>query len=169
MPGGPRLVYALSNYSILWKESGKETEREWSPGEVHWHEAVPHEILNVGTTEARYLVVTRLSVPLPEGAADVVEDVADAAPKHGKVVFANDFMRLVQVTLPAGGSIPMHDGRPRAIYAMTDYTLEFEEEGGEKSVTEFVSGEAVFHPRGRHAVANTGDTDARYLVFGLKK
>lgn len=167
--GGPRLVYSLSTYSFLWKESGKETELQWSPGEVHWHEAMPHEVLNVGTTEAHYLIVTRLGEPLPEGAADVEEDVADASPKYGKVVFANDIVRLVQVTLPSGESIPMHDGRPRAIYALTDYALEFEEEGGQKSLTEFKTGQAVFHGRGRHAVRNTGNTDARYLVFGLRK
>jgi len=167
--GGPRLVYSLSDYKLLWTEQGQETEQGWSTGQVHWHDAVPHEALNVGTTEARYLVVTRLSEPLPPGAADVTEDVADTSPKLGKVVLTNDIMRLIQVTLPSGQTIPMHNGHFRVIYPLTDYTLEFEDEGGEKSIATYVKGKVLFHARGRHAVTNTGDTDARYLVFGLRK
>ena len=167
--GGPRLVYSLSEYKLLWTEGGKETEQEWSTGQVHWHEALPHEARNIGTTEARYLVVTRLSEPLPVDSSEVVEDVADAAPRQGKLLFNNETMRLLQVTLPAGEEIPMHNGRPRVIYALTDYTLKYQEDGEEPETADFRPGSVHFHGSGKHAITNVGETDARFLVFGLKK
>jgi quercetin dioxygenase-like cupin family protein len=57
-PGLARVVYALSDYTIRYASVGappKETSVR--AGEAHWHDADEHEITNVGTTEARFLIV----------------------------------------------------------------------------------------------------------------
>lgn len=56
--GGDRIIYALSDYEIRFS-TGTESpvERSWESGDVHWHRADQHQIKNIGTTQAEYLVV----------------------------------------------------------------------------------------------------------------
>ncbi|MDF0717608.1 hypothetical protein PY092_15700 [Muricauda sp. 334s03] len=53
-----RIIYALNDYSIEYMSdhagSGNKTFKK---GDVHWHEACKHSIKNIGTTEAKFLVV----------------------------------------------------------------------------------------------------------------
>jgi len=60
-PGGNRLIYSLSDYTIRWTEGDAQAgERSWSEGEAHWHGPAAHEAENTGETAARYLVMTLL-------------------------------------------------------------------------------------------------------------
>jgi quercetin dioxygenase-like cupin family protein len=56
--GVNRIIYSLSDYQIMY-ESGDEgtKEKSFKRGDVHWHEACQHALENVGTTEAKFLVV----------------------------------------------------------------------------------------------------------------
>jgi len=57
-PGGWRSIYALTDYTIEWREGDEVSERMWSAGDAHWHEPGPHAASNVGDTAARWIVVT---------------------------------------------------------------------------------------------------------------
>ncbi len=56
--GTHRVIYSLSNYSILHEsdETGT-TERSFEAGDVHWHSPGVHSIQNIGESEARFLVI----------------------------------------------------------------------------------------------------------------
>ncbi len=56
--GRPRIVHALSDYDIAWKEEDQpEATRHWDAGQTHWHDAGQHAARNIGKTEARWLIV----------------------------------------------------------------------------------------------------------------
>jgi quercetin dioxygenase-like cupin family protein len=57
-PGLARVVYSLSDYTIRYVSDGAEPkETSFRAGEAHWHDADQHVITNIGTTEARFLIV----------------------------------------------------------------------------------------------------------------
>ena len=57
-PGLARVVYSLSDYTIRYASDGAEPkETSFRAGEADWHDADQHVITNIGTTEARFLIV----------------------------------------------------------------------------------------------------------------
>ena len=57
--GLPHLVYPLTDYAMNWNFGDLNREKQWSRGEIHWHDAGPHAVRNIGETPAEYLVVER--------------------------------------------------------------------------------------------------------------
>lgn len=56
--GRARVVYALTDYTIRYETDGEApTERSFTTGQAHWHDAGQHRVTNIGTTPARFLVV----------------------------------------------------------------------------------------------------------------
>jgi hypothetical protein len=168
--GERRVVYSLSDYTLEWLEGEAEPiTKEWTTGTVHFHDAVPHAARNAGSTEARYLVVSRKTVPLPIIEAYGAErDVAAADADHSKEIFENDQVRVIEVHIIPGEKQPAHHGLNRLIYALSDYTITYSSDrtGTEESIVEI--GEAHWHGPDEHAVENTGETEAHYLIFAWK-
>lgn len=164
--GGPRAVYALSDYKIKWNEGGQVTEKEWKTGDAHWHGAIEHAVENIGDTPARYLVVTRTETALPgTGDYDLSRDASQLDSEHSEVVFENEHVRIIEVMLGAGESQPMHEGINRLIYSLTGYRLNYSSDQMDTKETEMEAGEAHWHTADAHAVENIGETPAHYLIF----
>lgn len=169
--GAPRIIYSLSDYSIQWTENGvDEGIKSWQTGDVHWHDAGAHAAKNTGANPAEYLVVARTEADLP--ACDLTaltEDVNQAAPDYAEIRLENDHVRVTEVRLPAGASIPEHAGINRAIYALTDYSLDYTSDKEGANSKTLRQGQLHWHEACRHALTNTGATEARFLVIAWKK
>jgi uncharacterized cupin superfamily protein len=163
--GRARFIYSLSDYTIRYTEGDATRETTWQAGEVHAHEAGSHAMENVGTTPARLLIVSRLDAPLPGGESVPSDDVEDGATLR----LDDDRFRVTEIALPAGATRPMHGGMARLVYSLSDYTLRYTEDGGEPSEQTFAAGDAHWHAAGQHAVENSGETEARFLVVALKQ
>lgn len=168
--GAARVVYALSDYKILFTEGSESNEKEWFKGQAHWHDAIAHSLENIGETEAKFLVVARKDVPLAETAAyDVDSDAAMVDAMHTQMVFDNDFVRVAEVRIPPGSKQPMHHGLNRLIYALSDYTITYSSDQADDKESSFSAGDAHWHSADEHAVANSGETEAQFLVIQFKK
>lgn len=168
--GGPRVVYALSDYRIMWTEGPQSLEKEWFRGQAHWHDAIDHAVENIGETEARYLVVTRHDAELPAtGEYGLDKDAASADEAHSRMVFDNDHVRVIEVKIPAGEAQPSHHGLNRLIYSLSDYTIKYTSDRMAEKETAFAAGTAHWHGADEHAVANVGETDVHFLIFEFKK
>jgi hypothetical protein len=162
---GNRAVYSLSDYRLLFLPSYEPSEERWRPGEARWYHYEPHEAKNVGKTDARFLVVARKPAPL--GAApvrDPQKQLLKLAPKGAKLLFENQDMRIIEVTLRPGEKQPLHQGLHRVVYSLTNYQIRM---GGNEY--QFHPGDVHFHGPGEHAVENTSPSRARYVVFELRK
>lgn len=102
-----------------------------------------------------------------EKKAEVVEDIVQAAPEKAKLIFENDYVKAVLFDLKPGDKLPLHAGGPRIIYSLSDYKIKWTESGGETE-KEWKKAEAHWHEADNHAVENTGETDAVYLVVARK-
>lgn len=169
--GGPRVVYSLTDYKMSWREGeGEPTEKAWSAGDVHWHDAGTHAAANIGQSQAVFLIAMRTDQELPacDEAKALSNDVNKVSPDKAEVLFENEHTKVTKVTLEAGAEIPEHAGANRVIYALSDYSINFasDKEGtGEHS---FEAGEAHWHEACTHSLANTGSTTAEFLVLAFK-
>jgi quercetin dioxygenase-like cupin family protein len=169
--GGPRVIYSLSNYELKWQEGEAEAKStHWHEGDVHWHDALPHAVENIGTSEAKYLVVTRKEKPLPDASGyDIEQDASHMDSEHSRVLLDNEAMRVVAVELPPGAKQELHHGINRIIYSLNNYTILYGTDKGEGGESTFAAGDVHWHQADQHAVENIGDTDANYVIFSLKK
>jgi len=97
--------------------------------------------------------------------AEPVADIAAVAPEEVSVVLENDWARVMRFTLQPASELPRHDASGRAIYALSDYTIEWA--GGDEAPTErsWTAGQIHWHAGGPHAVRNTGSSVAEFLVI----
>ncbi len=169
--GAPRVIYSLGEYTIQWTENGADKgAKSWEKGAVHWHEAGPHAAKNTGDQTAEYLVVARSETELPDcDEADLAEDVNQAAPDRAQILFENEHVRVTEVQLPTGASIPEHAGINRAIYALSDYQIDYTSDQEGAGAKTFRRGDAHWHEACKHALTNSGDTEAHFLVFAFKQ
>jgi quercetin dioxygenase-like cupin family protein len=168
--GANRVIYALTDYVIDWEEEGQKTgEKTWKKGDVHFHEAGTHAAKNTGTTTAEWLIFAKKEAELPDCEDNTLEkDVTTVAAEMASVLIDKDSFKITSVALPKGASIPMHSGVNRIIYALTDYQLAYESNTEGKSEKQFKAGDVHWHEACMHALENTGDSDAEFLVVSYK-
>ncbi len=95
-------------------------------------------------------------------------DTADASASgvvEPEILFENEFVRVVRIVLQPGGELASHDGGRRVIYSVTDYSLQWEEEGKEAVTKSQESGNLHYHDGGVHAAKNTGENVAEWVAF----
>jgi len=163
--GKQRIIYSLSDYTIRWTEEGETTSKSWREGDVHYHEALEHAAENTGNTIADFLVVARTDTPLPEAASD--SDASAVAGGYAALIAEPANARVLRVALPAGARQPLHAGAPRLVYSLNDYSVSFMTPEDEVLNAELESGELHWHDAGPHAVENTGDDTARFVIFAF--
>lgn len=85
-----------------------------------------------------------------------------------ELVFENDYAKVVKVRLAPGESIKPHQGEKRVIYSLTDYSIDWEEQGEQLGTKSWKKGDVHFHEAGKHSAKNNGTTTAEWIVFTKK-
>ena len=95
-----------------------------------------------------------------------VEDVTVSE----KMVFENDYVMAMDVTLNPNQQIPWHEGGARVIYSDSDYTVRFMQTPDDtvSTTNEFTEGDVHWHEQNPHSVVNTGSSTAEFMVFMRK-
>lgn len=122
---------------------------------------------NVGESEAVFLVVARKDAAFPDQAGSAA-DAAAVDGGHGMVLFENEHVRIVEVTLALGVAQAPHHGLHRLVYSLSDYSVRYTSEGADAIDASFAAGEAHWHDADEHVVAKTGSTEARFVLFQFK-
>ena len=171
--GEPRVIYSLSDYSVRFKVDPSDTSSEknyLNAGDVHWHEENVHSVENTGNSTADYIVIERLARPLPDmNDTSSASDIEVAAPKGTTSLLDNRHVKVVRVELMPGEETPMHSATARLIYSLTNYAISFNTAERKAEESEFAKGDMHWHSGGKHAVHNTGDSTARFVVFEFKQ
>jgi hypothetical protein len=169
--GESRVIYALTDYSIDWEEQGENLgTKTWKTGDVHFHEAGEHAATNNGNTSAEWLVFAKKNADLPDCGENTVDnDVSAVAPNFASVLLDNADFKFTEITLQTGESIPMHSGINRIIYSLSDYELAYESDAKGKLNKQFATGDIHWHEACQHALKNSGETEAKFLVIGFKR
>jgi hypothetical protein len=90
--------------------------------------------------------------------------LADDVPGDAlQTLFANEHVEVYRATLEPGEKMPVHSGHARLVYSLSDYTIAWTERG-ETTTKTWRAGDVHRHEALDHAVENTGNTIADYLV-----
>ena len=87
---------------------------------------------------------------------------------NSKVIFENDFAKVTKFTLAPTESLATHNGEERVIYSLSDYSIDWEEQGEKLGAKSRKMGDVHFHEAGTHAAQNNGTTAAEWIVFTRK-
>ena len=171
--GGPRLIYAKSDYSVRFLKNPEDTTtkvKAISKGEVHWHDQNIHSVENAGSSEAEYLVFIRKPASFPKQTDRTTQqDVEETNSRLANVRLENDAVKVIEVMLEPGEEAPMHVGTRRVVYSLSDYEVTFNTPEQPKKSQQFEEGNLHWHVGGEHSVTNSGDTPAEMLLVEFKK
>jgi hypothetical protein len=119
-----------------------------------------------GAGTADFLVVARTDKPVPASASD--GDASAVAGGYAALIAEVPGARVLRVALPAGARQPMHAGASRLVYSLNDDSVRFTTPGSEDRTADFETGDTHWHEAGPHAVENTGDEMARFVIFAFE-
>ena len=166
---GDRVVIALSDYVLQFEQEDETCHEELSKGMVHAHRAGIHWAVNVGDTEARFLIVARKGEPLPALAQRVWEEESLEETAQTIVLFENDGMRVTEVLVMPGDTLEVHWEPNRVVYACTDYVATCSVEMGISAERVFRAGDVHWYYAGFFKLENIGALPAHFLAVGLKR
>jgi quercetin dioxygenase-like cupin family protein len=97
------------------------------------------------------------------------QDPTKVEPKHYKVDFENEQVRVVSVTYGPHEKSALHDHPGGVSVSITEAHLRFTDENGRVREVFSKAGEARWYPPFKHRVENLGDTTYHGVYIELKK
>jgi uncharacterized RmlC-like cupin family protein len=165
---GDRLIYSLSDYTLLYHWNDRTSTEHRKAGDIHYHPSGPHAEENGGKTTASFLIAERTAKPLPK--TEVVGfDMAKASPFNTRVIFDREMAKVFEVVLPPGDAVSMHLGLHRVVYALTPFELTVTTPDGKIVRERGKKGSLSWHDAGLHAVENKTGSVIKFLVFAFKR
>jgi len=145
---------------------GKSIEIHAKAGAAAWRNPTTHVFENTGDKPVEGILVEpkKPSSALPKGAIDVVT----ADPKHSKVEFENDQVRVVRYHYDPGDKSAMHGHPDNVQVILTDSKANVTTPDGKTTPLNAKAKEARWRPAGQHTVENTGDKAFEGILVEMK-
>ena len=97
------------------------------------------------------------------------QDPVAVAPGKYKLLFENERVRVLEVQIAPGETVPTHSHPDHAGYSATACTLTITGSDGKAQEVSMKEGEALWLKAEAHSAVNTGKTHCRIAVFELKE
>jgi quercetin dioxygenase-like cupin family protein len=91
-------------------------------------------------------------------------DPCHVSPEHYKVLFSNEHLRVVEMTLPAGAKDAEHSHPNETVYFIKGGKARIYV-GDDSMEVEVPDGHVMYHEAWTHGVENIGDTDIHAIIF----
>jgi quercetin dioxygenase-like cupin family protein len=111
-------------------------------------------------------VLTVLSVAVSTAYA---QDAVTVDPKHYKVEFENEQVRVLRITYGAGEKSVMHAHPAAVAILLTDGTFRMTLPGGTTEPAQLARGAALWAPATTHLPENAGTSPAELILVELKQ
>jgi quercetin dioxygenase-like cupin family protein len=168
--GRNRAVYALDDYKMKFTYGDNQIIEEPKKDTIHWHQEGIHAAENMGEVVARFIVVFRkLSRLFDYSVIGTAKDFTCVAAEHSEVLLENPYMRVARFTLLPGETLPLHRGLNRVTYSLTAYDLKYISDTVGTLEQSCDAGSVHYYEADSHAIENSGETAARYLMFEMKE
>lgn len=158
-------VYLTEAVVRLTSPDGKTQENHYTPGLVKWGEPTRHSLTNIGTTPVEVVEVEFLG-PRPATPQPFTGDPAQQDPKHYKLEFENDRVRVYRYTLGAHETTPMHDHLDRITVPLANFHGRATMPDGSTGNVDATAGVAEFSASTRHTVQ--GLSDSRFEEISIE-
>jgi quercetin dioxygenase-like cupin family protein len=96
------------------------------------------------------------------------QDAVKVDPKHYKVEFENDQVRVLRINYGPHEKSVMHQHPDSIAIAMNDMTLRFTTPDGKTQDVTYKAGQSMWAPAGTHLPENTGDKPMEVVLVELK-
>jgi quercetin dioxygenase-like cupin family protein len=100
--------------------------------------------------------------------SDEIDDIVKISPEVHQVLFENDAVRVLEVTVKPGAKVPMHTNPENVNYIVKPGTLRLIAPDGSSMDLDLTERQVIPAPVGRHAVENVGATEVRTICIELK-
>jgi beta-alanine degradation protein BauB len=97
-----------------------------------------------------------------------IDDIVEISPNIHKVIFENDQIRMLKVTVKPGDKVPMHTNPENINYVLRSGTLRLINPDGSAQDIDVAEGQVLPAPVGSHAVENIGATEVQTICVELK-
>lgn len=97
----------------------------------------------------------------------VNDDPVESNPEHYRVLWENDFVRVLEYTDVPGSKTTVHDHPNSVMVTLSGFRRRLSV-AGRTFETELEAGQAVWLPAQRHAGENIGETPTRTVFIELK-
>ena len=163
-PDNLNVLLADSNAKVTTPD-GKTSELHAKAGSAAWRSPTTHVVENIGDKPMEGILVEpkHPSSALPAGASDVVA----ADPKHSKVEFENDQIRVIRYHYDPGEKSPKHGHPDNVQILLTDSTATVTVDG-KATPNSGKAGEVRWRKAGEHSVQNTGDKPFEGILVEMK-
>jgi len=161
------MVIAAGHYNGKYKKTGKVVKAQFAH---HW------TLENGKVTKfQQYTDTYQFNKALEKMPEDVTslksEDMIDAAkvdPKHYKVEFENDKVRVLRITYEPGEKSVMHSHPEGVAIFMTDGEGRFTFPDGKTQDNKFKAGKVIWTPETKHQPENTGKKPFEVIQIEMK-
>ncbi|GAB4378982.1 MAG: hypothetical protein Kow0042_27930 [Calditrichia bacterium] len=96
------------------------------------------------------------------------QDPTNVDPKHYKVVFENDQVRVLRITYGPGEKSVMHEHPEAVVIDMTDSQVQFTLPNGKTVSAEGKKGQVTWDKGGKHLPQNIGDKPMEVILVEMK-
>ena len=103
----------------------------------------------------------------PQAADDPLDSLKVCAATQ-KLIFENQFVRVIDDSIPAGVAEPRHRHRHGVVVFLTDYTVDQGTDDGKKAQSQRKANTASWSEATIHTVANVGKTPSHAIRIELK-
>lgn len=170
----PRLVVNLMNsHSRATLPDGTSTETHGMPGRVVWREPETHAVENVGdglleNIEVEFKKASAAAIPVVRSYAPAASNATEPVPveqeAHHHVVLENQYVRVLDVTIPPGETTLLHThAHDNLAIRLSGGLVETQEMGkGWQSAT-LIPGTLTFRNSLTHRVKNVGNEAYRVI------
>jgi quercetin dioxygenase-like cupin family protein len=116
----------------------------------------------------KFALVLFVALALGVASFASAQDPIKSNPKVYHLVFENDAVRVLHVTVAPGAKTVLHEHPDNAVVVLSDSKMKFTGEDGTSQEVERKAGEAMWSPAGKHMGENTGTTPIEAIIVELK-
>ncbi len=96
------------------------------------------------------------------------DDIIAIAPDQHEVIFENDHIRMLKVTVKPGDKVGLHRNPENVNYILRPGTLRLINPDSTSIDVDLTEGQVIPAPEGQHAVENVGDSEVQTICVEMK-
>lgn len=163
------MIYLQAGKQDFAFADGKKTNISWQKNEAKWSAAAGPHIAEITTGEPVTIVEIELKQPGHAPAPNALDPVK-LDPKHYKVAFENDQVRVLRVRIGPGENAPMHKhALNRVAIYLTDQKVLSTTEDGKETTVEHKAGDVAWAGVAQHKEKNLGAQAFDLYAVEIKK
>ncbi len=164
------MIYLQAGRQNIDYQDGKKVVQSWKAGEAKWSPSSGMHVAEI--TSDQPVTIVEVELKKPGSSARVGTSALDPVkidPKHYKVEFENDQVRVLRVKIGPKETAPMHEhGLNRVVTYLTDQKFQVTTADGKVEQVEHKAGEVSWGGPARHKEESLNDKPFEVVVVELK-